>query len=371
MKVADFLGRLRNHDIHVWVDGGRLRCSAPTGRLTPELRHELRQRKPDIVRFLQSAETLARQPRAVVPLQPRGTGTPVFAVAGHNGDVFCFRALARHLGADQPFFGLHPPGLDGDREPLQRVEDLAAYFASQIRALGPPRPCIIAGYCAGGTIALELAGQLLQERAPVRMLALFGSPFPAWYHPLPQLRHRLKCGVSRVVRHTRAVLSLSSAERREYVAERLHNRRSERATQHPANPDPVLVRRTKVERATLAALRRYTPRPFPGRLNLFWPSPHWQPGGNALQQWPRIADATEKYFGPDACDGSNMLRDPYASTFADLFRDCMARDARRESRSPQPSLENGGKAAGAPDQKWPGSAGPGGASTALLGGNTP
>src|SRR5205823_4933449 len=87
------------------------------------------------------------------PLERRGTRTPVFAVAGHNGDVFCYRALAQQLGDDQPFFGLEPPGLDGRSEPLRRVEDLAAYFAEQMRAFQPGGPYILAGFCAGGTVA--------------------------------------------------------------------------------------------------------------------------------------------------------------------------------------------------------------------------
>src|SRR2546427_7475953 len=33
--------------------------------------------------------------------------------------------------------GLQPPGLDGRSEPLTRVEDLAAYFAAQIRTFHP------------------------------------------------------------------------------------------------------------------------------------------------------------------------------------------------------------------------------------------
>src|SRR5258706_3167650 len=223
MKALDFLEKLRSRDIQVWAEGNRLRCNAPAGVLTPELRHELRQRKDEILRFLHSAEALAQQQRAIVPLQPRGTGAPVFAVAGHNGDVFCFRAIARHLGADQPFFGLQPPGLDGNPEPLARVKDLAAYFAAQIRKVRPDGPYVIAGYCAGGTIAFELARQLLRDGAAVGVLALFGRPVPTSYRLLPRLRALLFQTAGRVTRHTRALLSLSGAELRAYITERLRN----------------------------------------------------------------------------------------------------------------------------------------------------
>ena len=140
MSVTAFLTELRDRDIQVWAEGEHLRCTAPAGTLTPQLRDELQRRKSEILEFLRSAEALAQRPRAIVPLERRGTRTPVFAVAGHNGDVFCYRALAQHLGDDQPFFGLEPPGPDGRSEPLTRVEDLAAYFAEQMRAFQPNGP---------------------------------------------------------------------------------------------------------------------------------------------------------------------------------------------------------------------------------------
>jgi thioesterase domain-containing protein len=323
VKILDFLVTLRERDIQVWADGDRLRCNAPAGALTDGLRQELQRRKNEILKFLRSAESLAQQQRAIVPLQPRGSGTPIFAVAGHNGDVFCFRALARHLGAGQPFFGLQPPGLDGGREPLTRVEDLAACFAAQIRAVRPDGPYIIAGYCAGGTIAFELARQLHHAGAEIRVLALFGSPFPAWYRLMPQLHDGFLQLTDRAVRHTRALVSLSAAELRAYVNERLKNLKTERAAERSAEPDPVLVWRDKVGRATLSAIRRYEPATFSGRTSLFWPGKDWRRGGNSLAQWPTIAPATEKYFGPDGCDGATMLREPYAATFAGLFKACL------------------------------------------------
>ena len=158
--VPTFLAELRSRDVEVWADGDHLRCAAPAGVLTPDLRDQLQQRKSEILEFLRSAKELAQQQRAIVPLQPHGTRTPMFGVAGHNGDVFCYRALVQHLGEDQPFFGLQPPGLDGRSEPLTRVEDLAAYFAAQIRTFHPNGPCIITGFCAGGGVAFELGRQL-------------------------------------------------------------------------------------------------------------------------------------------------------------------------------------------------------------------
>ena len=327
MRVPALLAELRGRDIQVWADGDRLRCNAPADALTPELRDQLQQRKNDILEFLHSAGVLAQQQRAIVPLQPRGKRTPIFAVAGHNGDVFCYRALARHLGDDQPFYGLEPPGRDGQSEPLTRVEDLAAYFAAQIRTFQPDGPCVIAGFCAGGSIALELGRRLLQERAAISFLALFGCPYPTWYRILPQLRQRLGHQLERMARHTRALASLTSRERRLYIAEKLRNHEAQRTVERPAEPDSVLVLRAKVERATFAAARRYTPGHFAGRVSLFLPCKEWVRSGNEPLRWRSVAHDTAEFFGPDGCKGDTMLREPYAPAFAELFRQCRAKSA--------------------------------------------
>jgi thioesterase domain-containing protein len=318
MKILDFLTRLRESDVHLWVDGENLRCSSPPGALTDELRREIRERKKEIVKFLRLADSLAKAQRAIVPLQAQGTAIPIFAVAGHNGDVFCFRALARHLGEDQPFYGLQPPGLDGANEPFTTVENLATFFAGQIRAARPEGPYIIAGYCAGGTIALELARQLLHQGASVRFLALFGTPFPTSYRLLPRLRERFGQAAERVTRHTRQLASLPAAERREYVAGRLRSFKAERASERDASRDPVMVWRETVGRATLSAIRRYVPVTYSGCVKLFWPSKECE--GASLLQWSSVAQDVEKYFGPIGCNGALMLNETYAPTFAELFR---------------------------------------------------
>src|SRR2546427_3509171 len=110
--------------------------------------------------------------------------------------------------------GLQPPGLDGRSEPLTRVEDLAAYFAAQIRTFHPNGPCIITGFCAGGGVAFELGRQLLQEGAAIEFIALFGSPYPSCYRFPTQLQRRLVQQMERFGRHAHALGSLSLGELR-------------------------------------------------------------------------------------------------------------------------------------------------------------
>lgn len=55
MNIVNFLSYLQSLDIQVWLDKNRLRCNAPEGTLTPELRAEISQRKVEIISFLTTA----------------------------------------------------------------------------------------------------------------------------------------------------------------------------------------------------------------------------------------------------------------------------------------------------------------------------
>ena len=320
MSLQAFLADLHRLGIQLWADGDRLHCNAPTGLLTPQLREQIQQRKSEILAFLRTAKALARQQRAIVPLQPHGSRTPVYAVAGHNGDVFAYRTLVQHLGNDQPFFGLQPPGLDDDSEPLAYVEALAGYFATQIREFQPAGPYIIAGYCAGGGIAFELARQLQRSGATISFLALFACPFPTSFRFGAQLAQRLKQEVARVGKHARALTAFSSEERHRYISEKLRSRKARRKAESAAALDPVLVVRAKVARATIKAVRRYTPGRFSGRVGLFLPNREWLHSGAAPLRWRSVAGGVEEYYGPDNCNPELLLIGPDGPAIAKLFR---------------------------------------------------
>jgi thioesterase domain-containing protein len=316
LSAAALLSELRRRDIQLRVVGADLRCSAPAGALTPELRAELARHKSDVLQLLSAAQALAAQAQAVVPLQSGGTRTPVYGVPGHNGDVFCYRALARALGDDQPFFGLQPPGLDGEREPLTSVEELAAYLAEQVRASRPQGPCIVAGFCAGGTVAFELAQQLTRAGTPVRLLALFGSPYPVYFTRRAQLWNAVRQQARRLGKHAAGLAAQSWG----YLGEELRQRRARLDEERARLRDPVLARRAKVERATVAAVRRYRPRRFAGRVSLFLPGAEWLGSGVAALRWRAVAARAEEHFGPGESNGADMLLEPHAAAFAALFR---------------------------------------------------
>ncbi|MGD1698460.1 amino acid adenylation domain-containing protein [Dapis sp. BLCC M229] len=52
--LEEFLSELAQKDIKLWVEEGDLRCNAPKGALTSNIYNELKERKPEIITFLQT-----------------------------------------------------------------------------------------------------------------------------------------------------------------------------------------------------------------------------------------------------------------------------------------------------------------------------
>ncbi|HEX2567746.1 MAG TPA: thioesterase domain-containing protein, partial [Burkholderiales bacterium] len=305
MSIAAFLSDLRRNDIHVWLDGETLRCDARAGALNEATRAELRERKSEIIGFLNLSESLARQPDAIVPIQPHGFERPIFGVPPHTGDVFAYRAFAHALGPEHPFFGLQPPGVDTSAPPIESVDALAKYFAEQIRTFQPRAPWIIAGYCMGGTVAYELAQQLSGGRSDAVVLLFFGVPYPSFFGPASLFRHQLGNRAKGWRQRMRLLLAQSGRERMDYVKWRI-------ALIHQT-PDEATQRRSRLEAATLNAVRAYAPRPFGGRVCHFIPCQTWARRSRArTERWRALVPRIEAYYGPEGATADDMLLGAHA-----------------------------------------------------------
>lgn len=322
LQIRDFLAGLAAKDINVSVDRDRLRCSAPAQALTAELRSQLQDRKREIIAFLTMATAAAQQQPAIIPLQSRGTRTPIFAVPGHTGAPFSFSALSKHLGDDQPFYALQPSGFDGQTEPMDRVEDIAEYFARQIIEYQPTGPYVIAGYCSGAATAFELAKILVEYGAELPLTALFAPLHPTTHSELPRRLYFYAVGSFATLLREIAQLPSFGAGL-QYFGYRLRERVNlllAGKRKDPVARDPVLESRDRLKSTAITALRRYVPTPYSGRVCIFLPNKAWRLSGAAPHRWLRAVPHAELYFGPRGCDGSRMLDDPDAPAIAALYR---------------------------------------------------
>jgi amino acid adenylation domain-containing protein len=130
---------------------------------------------------------------SLVAIQPSGTNPPFFFVHAHGGNVVGYYDLARHLGPDQPFYGVQAQGLDGESAGKRRFEDMAAHYIEEIRTVQPRGPYFLGGWCLGGNVAFEMAQQLQAQGEEVALLAMVQSTHSSYPRYLPNITrfHRL------------------------------------------------------------------------------------------------------------------------------------------------------------------------------------
>ena len=118
----------------------------------------------------------------LVPIKLGGTRPPLFFLHGVSGHVLEYYQLSRLLGGDQPVFGLQNPDLIDGKNGLARVETMAAAYVSAIQNSYPEGPYYLCGDCFGGTLAFEVAQQLVHRGREVALLALIDTAYPggAW-----------------------------------------------------------------------------------------------------------------------------------------------------------------------------------------------
>lgn len=114
-------------------------------------------------------------PQCVVPIQERGDRPPFFCIHDGNGQVLNYRELARHVGEEQPFFGLQCLGLDGEDVPFVRIDEMAAHYVREVRKVQPVGPYYLGGYSFGGRVAYVIAQRLLAAGEEVAFLGLIDS----------------------------------------------------------------------------------------------------------------------------------------------------------------------------------------------------
>ena len=200
---------------------------------------------------------------SLVAMQPAGTRPPFYCVAGMGGNVVNLRGLALLVGEDQPFYGLQPPGLDGRHERLYRVEELAAHYAGEIRALGREGPLLLGGYSGGGVAAFEMARQLTAAGREVAFLGFIDSFSPAL--PRRSLGGRARIHARRVAEQGPGYL-VDLAGRRLAYEEREARRIAARAL---GKVMPERYRYDNIADAAEVAENAYAPGVYEGAATLF------------------------------------------------------------------------------------------------------
>jgi thioesterase domain-containing protein len=185
---------------------------------------------------------------------------PFFAAAGMGGNPMNLRYIAKHLGPEQPFFGLQHRGTDGQQPPHTSVASMAQEYLEHIRRQQPHGPYYLGGFSAGGIAAFEVAKLLEQAGEPVALVVMFDAASPLAQAPDPdrkraEHRRRLR------ERGPRYVADIAYG-RLLHLSERLRIR----GGAWLARVSPYRFRNEAVTAAWERALASYRPEPYGGNV---------------------------------------------------------------------------------------------------------
>jgi amino acid adenylation domain-containing protein len=132
-------------------------------------------RLEELATFMQ-ANLFRNEFSALVPIRPRGGRPPLFLVHPGEGEIGYARVLAKWLDVEIPIYGFAAAGFMPGERPHATIEAMASSYLHGMRSVQPRGPYRIAGWSLGGTIAYEMADQLIVEGECVQFLGLIDTP---------------------------------------------------------------------------------------------------------------------------------------------------------------------------------------------------
>lgn len=288
----------------------------------------------------------------VVPIQTKGSKPPLFMIHGAGGNILLYRDLAKYLkDADQPVYGIQSQGLDGLKPLHTSVEEMAAAYIEEVRALQPEGPYLLGGYCLGGTIALEMAQQLNQMGQEVAFLALLET-YNWIYEAEPNLSNKIVYNSQKVLFHWRNFAMLDGSEKMTFVQEKFKvltdrtsvwvgsikskmNGGSEDSSASSVANDDKLLARVWENNDTVAY--SYVPKPYQGTISHFKPQQDYALYTDPKLGWDEIAlQGVITHQMPIYPAG--MLVEPFVSKLADTMYTSIDTALETTQSNPQPVL---------------------------------
>jgi thioesterase domain-containing protein len=268
-------------------------------------------------------------PVSIIALNPQGTLPPLFCAHGPFEYVLYYHFLSGHLGSDQPMYVLRWQPQHDDRLEFESVEELAAAYITTMRTIQPDGPYYVLGHSFGGYIAYEMACQLAAAGQSIGFLGLLDTGVGEVHQG-----RGVRMLAERAHRWLYLFRRLTPREQRAQVKIRLRGRFAPR-------PSDI---RSNWAADTLAD--RYRPRPYPGRLTLFWAAYVPRPLGgvpDTRDGWVQLArGGVEVYRVPG--DHVMLIVEPRVHQLGYVLRQVVARAQRAMRSTTAAAVVAGGRA---------------------------
>jgi len=251
---------------------------------------------------------------SLVPINLGGSKRPFFCVHPGGGNVLCYTEFASYIGSDQPFYGLQAQGLDGQKAPYSRIEDMAAHYIREVRTLQPEGPYLLGGFCLGGLVAFEMSQQLQAQDQKVTLLVMLDPTPPpelnSWGPLPPDSEKNTSYYVSRLIYH------LQHSQLAQVLVEKVKSWITSMCSLEYRRLSPVLE-------AHARAVISYRPQVYPGRITLFQSSEFaYVKFPDCQHKWSELAVGGIDYQVVPGIH-KTMLQDPCVQIWAERVKVCL------------------------------------------------
>ena len=127
-----------------------------------------------LTRAISQEESLASE-SLLFEIRAKGSKPPLFLINAMGTGMLAYKLLAKYLDLELPVYGIRAVGMDDNRVPHNRIEQMAEAYIEEIRSVQAEGPYFIAGVCTGGTVAFEMASILSSRGLEVAFLGLIDS----------------------------------------------------------------------------------------------------------------------------------------------------------------------------------------------------
>lgn len=232
-----------------------------------------------------------QEENCVLPVRQGNGLFPLFCFHPLNGDMSAYRHLSVCFDEVQTVFGVQSPGIYGDGPFMTKIEDMARYYHSAIKAMQPAGPYFLCGWSLGGWIAIEVARLFHQSEDRVDFLGLLDTqPYPQafssekskWRRFLAQEAEQ--SGVVAEHPETHPFWSMSLEEKFEYLVGVAKENENRFYRTYAAD---VVRSRYRFFLAMCEAMTAYKPSFYPGTIHFFEAD---QSNKQAARIWGSLSD---------------------------------------------------------------------------------
>ena len=267
--------------------------------------------------------------RSLVGIRPNGSKPPLFVIPGAQGNALHSTRLAWELGPEQPVYALHSVGLDGQRAPLEHVEEIAKYFLDEIRPVQEHGPYYLAGICMGGVVAWEMARQLRAQGEEVALLAMVETWMPDSLKPLGLRRFAASRPLffltRRIRQHAVALEELDRRQKLRYVMRLVKLLGQTILREEPQNSFHSDMVQQVVVQTNNVAMSRYKPRPYDGSTMIVLADAGGaDPGTDPRLGWTALAGGGSEVYKLKGPNADALMREPMVSALASHLKEGLA-----------------------------------------------